>query len=211
MIVITVLLTLVSIIFLLLLLILICPLALQLRAEFKPDYNQVEAQVSLIYSLVKGIVHTDLKRIRITLKLLGLPLPLYRGRLKRKEPKATPPKTGEVKTKGTKPVRQRSVGEWLQFGEGVVTRLKPVVHFERMQADLTVGLATPDQTGLLLGAFYFMRGALNWGSDCRLTPDFLQQRWEGWVQFALSLRLVRLIPVGLFIFKEMRKPISTGG
>lgn len=200
-----------GLILLLLLLITACRTRLALRGQFSAGNNQLSGEVALINGIVKGLITTNLSQLRIKVIVMGLPLPVYIGKIGGGGKKAPKPKAESPKKKSARRAHHMTIVEWLNFGQGIIKRIKGVVHFERIQADLTVGLATPAKTGMLLGAFYFARGALNWGSACQLQPDFGQKRLEGWIEAALTLHLMQLFPVGLFIFKQMKKTKKAGG
>gem|GEM_PF-544244 len=201
----------IGLILLLIFLILVCRTRIALRGEFTAEHGQLSGELALLNGLVTALVTTDLHQLQVKIILLGLPLPIYKRKIGVASQKAPKPQAKPTKPKPARRPRSMTSLEWLDLGKGILRRIKRVIRFERIQADLTVGLATPDQTGLLLGAYYFLSGAFNWGRSCQLRPDFQQKRLEGWIEAALVLHLLQLIPVGLFILKRMQQVKKAGG
>ncbi len=83
-------------------------------------------------------------------------------------------------------------------------RFFAALHAFQLRGDVRVGLGSPAQTGLLLGAWH---GVKHWlpSHNFVFTPDFLEKKAEGWVVTELQVRLIQLLWVGVPFYWGLRR------
>jgi len=157
------------------------------------------AKIQLAGKLISGLMTIDWPDINARLGICGLYFTVWRkGTKPTAEKKPTQLKRPQ-KTKA-KGVKHTSV-EWVAFGKTVIRRFFDIPHIERFNADLTIGLGNPATTGLLMGAYFNLRQTLTVLQSIRVTPDFINKKITGEIEFCGSIRLINIIPLIIFILR----------
>jgi len=186
---------LIGLLVLLLLGILIPKIRLTLNLRLADDKKTGTARVQLAGKLIGVLVTVDWPEIDVKGGIGGLYFAVWSRQSSPKTDKkkpAKPPKPEEPKTKKRS---KHTTGDWVGFGKTMIVRFFKIPKIERFRADLVIGLGNPADTGLLMGAYYAIKTTLNVFRSVQITPDFVNNKINGEIEFCSSIRLVKTIPL----------------
>lgn len=187
----------------LIILLLVCQTHIALQGNLRSQANTLSATVTFLGRILGVATTTDLKMITVRLVLISWGFRIYHGKLGSAAKSTTKPKPKPKTSKEKQP--KLSFKEWLDLGKVLIRKVVKFVHFDKLRAHLTIGLGDPFKTGMLMGTFYALKGSTGIWEDCLIEPNFMRKMIEGEVELAASLRLARLIPLGLFIFSKLKR------
>ncbi len=191
----------------LIILLLVCQTHIAVQGNLRSQANTLSATVTFLGRILGVTVTTDLKMMTVRLVLISWGFRIYHGKLGSAAKSTTKPKPKpKPKPKTSKEEQPKlSFKEWLDLGKVLIRKVVKFVHFDKLRAYLTIGLGDPFKTGMLMGTFYALKGSTGIWEDCLIEPNFMRKMIEGEVELAASLRLARLIPLGLFIFSKLKR------
>jgi len=205
MIVLKIFLILLFILFLLLFAILIPKTWLSIFGDFSEQTKTGRLKVQLAGKLISVTTTVEWPEVNFRIGILGLHFKVGQ----KKAPARAKEKLPEPKPEIPKKPRTRrykfSIFDWIEFGKALTLRFFKLVHIETLSANLTVGLGNPATTGLLMGAYYTIRETVKDFQSVHIIPDFVAKKFTGEVEFRASIRLIKTIPILIFIMNFLRK------
>jgi len=97
---------------------------------------------------------------------------------------------------------------WISLGKEVLRRLLGIVRIEKLKADLRVGTGNPAYTGILMGAVAGLRYSFPILRDISIQPVFLNKEFTGNIAFDGSIRLIHIVPVLIFGYRQYIRKIK---
>ncbi|HOU17403.1 MAG TPA: hypothetical protein PLW05_04475 [Candidatus Marinimicrobia bacterium] len=178
---------------------------LSIFGNFTEQTKTGKLKVQLAGKLISIMVVMETPEVNFRIGILGLHFKVGQ----KKAPSLAKKKSPEPKPEIPKKPRTRrykfSIFDWIEFGKALTLRFFKLVHIETLSANLTVGLGNPAYTGLLMGAYYTIRETVKDFQSVHIVPDFVAKKFTGKVEFRALIRLIKTIPILIFIVNFLRK------
>jgi len=169
----------------------------ELRAQLDEPTKSLSAEILVCGRTIAIFAKSDLKTLTLMVGIIGRYLPVYHKIFGVPAPprvkKATP--APQKKDKVKKKAQKRPLKVWIDLGQEVLRRLIRIPRFEKLAADLVIGLENPMTTGLVFGAYMALSAMTPLMHEIYIRPDFMKKRISGKIEFSGSIRLFRLLPI----------------
>jgi len=177
-----------------------------IRGKFSDGKNIVESNTSLLLNSVNVIASYDFMLSELYLRIILFRFCIYKHLLKREGKVKTaekPSKSKKEKSKKKFAISMFSVREWIGLGREVTQRFFKIFQKDKFAGKLKIGLGNPASTGFFIGAYYLLKSMIPDFKDVSISPNFIQKEVKGEISLAGSIRLIKLIPMVIFVYRKI--------